>query len=220
MYKKTGLTIIFLSGLLIPLLSQGYGVMDFVQSKFSEMEGYRESLLKDKSPENRNKVIQLARESVMNILEFDVISQMVLGKYYDQKSKEGKEQIQEFENLYRQIMTEQILTVNLPDDKTLEKKNPLKIKRESAKKDHIFKKNAYIVYCTMTKKKIDYNIDLYFYKKENQFFLYDVRIDDSSTLLDYRNYFYRTIQQKGMEQLILILKKKVKQLENGKIHNQ
>lgn len=215
MLKKITITILAIAGILLPVLSQEFSAKEFVENKISEFEGYQKRLLEKPSESEKNAIIQTARSSIMDMLEFDIIARLVLGKYYDQKTQTGKNQIKEFENLYKTLMTEQILKVNLPDEQSLKKKNPLKLIKESQKKDRIFNKDAYIVHSSMVRKKIDYAIDLYFYKKNSRFYLYDIRIDDNSTLLDYRNYFYRTIQTKGMGKLIQILKSKVQQLENG-----
>ncbi len=195
------------------------GVLEFAQGKITELEEYRKSLAEDPSEENKKVVMEKARNSVMDMLEFDVISRMALGKYYSEKTPQSKKQMERFRDLYRRLMTESILKINLPEKTTLEKKNPLKLHRESNGKDKIFNIDATIVHGSMISKKIEYKVDLYFYPKNDRFYLYDVRIDGASTLLDYRNYFYQTISnpKKGMDYLIQKLTEKVNDLENGTI---
>ncbi|GEM_PF-3577371 len=195
------------------------GVLEFAQGKMTELEEFQKSLVENPSEENKKAVMEKARNSVMDMLEFDVISRMALGKYYSEKTPQSKRQMDRFRELYRRLMTESILKINLPEKKSLQKKNPLKLHRESYKKDTIFNMDAWIVHGTMVSKKIEYKVELYFYRKNNRFYLYDVRIDDSSTLLDYRNYFYQTISdpKKGMDYLIQKLTEKVNDLENGKL---
>ncbi|MCB1147828.1 MAG: ABC transporter substrate-binding protein, partial [Leptospiraceae bacterium] len=62
-------------------------------------------------------------------------------------------------------------------------------------------------------KRVTYNVDFKLFRKGGTLRLYDVVIDGSSTLLDFRNQFSAIIQKKGVNYLISRLKTRMKELE-------
>ena len=179
------------------------GGMAFMNEIIYKFEKFRSRLVENYSKETRKKVAAEAREVALGLIDVNEIGKLALGSYYD---KVKPSQRDEFTKLFHELMANRVVNAQIPKDKIEITKIPIKINKEKTKKDKRFNKDAVVVLTEVPHKRINYEVDFYLYQVEDTFKLYDIHIDQSSTLLDFRNQFARIIRRKGMSYLLQKLK--------------
>ena len=103
------------------------------------------------------------------------------------------------------------MQANLPAKAELKKmkgKMPFEVKGEVKEQNKIIKGTAFVTKAQTKRRRVIYEIDLCYYKTEDGYKLFDVRIDGASTILDFRNQFSSIIKKKGVNHLLDLLEKK------------
>ncbi len=198
---------VFLACILPIFAGEGVDFMNDIIFRFEKMRG---SLIDDFSKKNRKKISDDARELALSILDVEEIGRLALGKYY---TKVSEAQRKEFTGLFHDLMANRVANSQIPKRKIKSDKIPIRVVREAAKKDRVFKKDAVVVYTNVPHKRVIYDVDFYLFKSKDGLKLYDIHIDESSTLLDFRNQFSRIIKKRGMKYLLKKLRSKLKQLK-------
>lgn len=190
-----------------------------VEKLLSTVEDLRDKLNADYSDENYQKLLKEAQKITLDLINFEELSSLVLGKNYQKMNVEQKEH---FTSLFHQLLSSRSLGNAKPSEENLQKAIPFKIIDEHRESDKIFAKQAIVVDAEVWDDKIVYEIAIYLFrdkKNKNKLRIYDVHIDEASLLLDYRNQFSRIINENGMDHLIGLLEKKINSLKdklNGK----
>ena len=187
---------------------------DFYNEKMKKLNKLRSELFKNY--DNKQKVKEITdktRKVIKNLIDIKNMSKYVLGKFYNNSKYVSAKQRMEFLSLFNRLITDKVVNANMPEKKSLIKKIDLEVKKDSSIADTIFKRKAFVVYTNLKKDGIMYDVNFYFGKDDNKMTLYDIRIDDNSTLLDYKNYFARLIRKKGMEYLLNKIRLKINQVE-------
>lgn len=159
--------------------------------------------LKDKSDEldrNPKLIYDLVDKIILPHFDFQRMSQLVLGKYWNRVSADQREQfVNEFRSLlvrtYATAMSEysdeEIVFLPFRGD---DKADDVTVKTE------VDQKGGFPV-------PIDYSL----YMKDGEWKVYDVSIDDVSLVVNYRTSFASEIKQSGVTELIKKLKERNKQ---------
>lgn len=207
--KNILFTTLFFAAAMFTSLFAGEG-LDYMKSVLTRFEVLRGELVDDFSADNRRVVTGKARDLALEILDIDEIGRLALGKHY---SKMSAQQKKDFSNLFHDLMASRVVEANIPSQKIVSKEIPIKIVDDKEQSDKIFKKDAVVVLTQVPHKRVTYNVDFKLFRKGGTLRLYDVVIDGSSTLLDFRNQFSAIIQKKGVNYLISRLKTRMQELE-------
>lgn len=184
--------------------------MKTVKHVIDRFEDFRKRLIEDDSQKVREQVNEEARGLVLSYIDLDEISRLALGRYY--KSATDRQR-KEFTGLFNELTVNRLVNINLPDKEKMKRELPLELKKESRRKDRLFNKDAIVVHTVVEGKRIDYEVDMYFYETDDNLKLYDIKVDGTSTILDFRNQFASIIRKKGLDYLIDKLRKRFEQID-------
>lgn len=196
--------------LLSTLIFAGEG-LDYMQNIISNFEQLRGELAEDFSVEKRRDVTHRARELALQILDVKEIGKLALGKYY---GKLAPAQQEDFLGLFHELMANRVVEANIPSQKVITGKIPIEIISERVEADEVFSKEAIIVNTRVPHRKNSFKVEFFLYRSDAGLKLYDVHIDDASTLLDFRNQFSSIINKKGYKHLVNLLRERIRKINN------
>lgn len=202
------LRILFVLVLPSSLLLAGEG-LDYMQNIINNFEGLRSELAEDFTPEKRKDVSSRAREMALNILDINEIGKLALGKQFDKLSPA---QQKDFLGLFHELMANRVVEANIPSQKVLTAKIPIEIIAERVESDEVFGKEAIVVNTRVPHRKQSFKVEFFLYRSPEGLKLYDVHIDDASTLLDFRNQFSSIISKKGYKHLVKLLRERIQKI--------
>lgn len=183
--------------------------LDYMQNIINSFEGLRSELAEDFTPEKRKDVSSRARDMALNILDINEIGKLALGKQFD---KLTPAQQKDFLGLFHELMANRVVEANIPSQKVLTAKIPIEIIAERVETDEIFGKEAIIVNTRVPHRKQSFKVEFYLFRSTEGLKLYDVHIDDASTLLDFRNQFSSIINKKGYRHLVKLLRERIQKI--------
>ncbi|MCS6971587.1 MAG: ABC transporter substrate-binding protein [Turneriella sp.] len=198
--------------LLFPaLLLAGEG-LDYMQNIINQFENLRAELAENFTPEKRREVTGRARELALQILDIEEIGKLALGKHYEKLSPA---QQKEFLGLFHELMANRVVEANIPSQKVISAKIPIEIIDEHTENDDVFGKEAIVVNTRVPHRKQSFKVEFYLYRAADGLKLYDVHIDDASTLLDFRNQFSSIIRKKGYPHLVKLLRQRIRKIQQS-----
>jgi phospholipid transport system substrate-binding protein len=201
-----------LLSLLIVVLSSrlfaGEG-LDYMQNIIHNFEQLRAELAEDFTVEKRKDVTHRARELALQILDVKEIGKLALGKHY---AKLTPAQQEDFLSLFHELMANRVVEANIPSQKVISGKIPIEIISERVETDDVFDKEAIVVNTRVPHRKNSFKVEFYLYRSDDGLKLYDVHIDDASTLLDFRNQFSSIINKKGYKHLVKLLRERIRKI--------
>jgi phospholipid transport system substrate-binding protein len=200
-----------LSVLLVVLSSRlfaGEG-LDYMQNIIHNFEQLRAELAEDFTVEKRKDVTHRARELALQILDVKEIGKLALGKHY---AKLTPAQQEDFLSLFHELMANRVVEANIPSQKVISGKIPIEIISERVETDDVFDKEAIVVNTRVPHRKNSFKVEFYLYRSDDGLKLYDVHIDDASTLLDFRNQFSSIINKKGYKHLVKLLRERIRKI--------
>jgi len=183
--------------------------LDYMQNIISNFEQLRGELAEDFTPEKRKDVAQRAREFALQILDVKEIGKLALGKHY---AKLKPEQQEDFLSLFHELMANRVVEANIPSQKVISGKIPIEIISERVETDEVFGKEAIVVNTRVPHRKNSFKVEFFLYRSADGLKLYDVHIDDASTLLDFRNQFSSIINKKGYKNLVKLLRERIQKI--------
>jgi len=183
--------------------------LDYMQNIISNFEQLRGELAEDFTPEKRKDVAQRARELALEILDVKEIGKLALGKHY---AKLKPEQQEDFLSLFNELMANRVVEANIPSQKVISGKIPIEIISERVETDEVFGKEAIVVNTRVPHRKNSFKVEFFLYRSDDGLKLYDVHIDDASTLLDFRNQFSSIINKKGYKHLVKLLRERIQKI--------
>lgn len=183
--------------------------LDYMQNLINNFEQLRAELAEDFSPEKRKEVSAKARLLALDILDVKEIGKLALGKHF---AKLTPAQQEDFLGLFHELMANRVVEANIPSQKVISGKIPIEIISERVETDDVFDKEAIIVNTKVPHRKQSFKVEFYLYRSENGLKLYDVHIDDASTLLDFRNQFSSIINKKGYKHLVKLLRERIQKI--------
>jgi phospholipid transport system substrate-binding protein len=183
--------------------------LDYMQNIISNFEQLRGELAEDFTPEKRKDVAQRARELALEILDVKEIGKLALGKHY---AKLKPEQQEDFLSLFNELMANRVVEANIPSQKVISGKIPIEIISERVETDEVFGKEAIVVNTRVPHRKNSFKVEFFLYRSADGLKLYDVHIDDASTLLDFRNQFSSIINKKGYKHLVKLLRERIQKI--------
>lgn len=189
-------------------LSAGEG-LEYMQNIINNFEKLRGELATDFTPEKRKDVSGRAREMALQILDVREIGKLALGKQY---TKLTAAQQDDFLGLFHELMANRVVEANIPSQKVITGKIPIEIISERVETDDVFEKEAIIVNTRVPHRKQSFKVEFYLYRSEDGLKLYDVHIDEASTLLDFRNQFSSIISKKGYKHLVKLLRERIQKI--------
>lgn len=189
-------------------LAAGEG-LDYMQNLINNFEQLRAELAEDFSPEKRKEVSAKARQLALDILDVKEIGKLALGKHFE-KLKPAQQE--DFLGLFHELMANRVVEANIPSQKVISGKIPIEIISERVETDDVFEKEAIIVNTKVPHRKQSFKVEFFLYRSENGLKLYDVHIDDASTLLDFRNQFSSIINKKGYKHLVKLLRERIQKI--------
>lgn len=202
--------LVFVCGILLPgRLFAGEG-LDFLQNIINNFEQLRAELAEDFTPERRRDVTNRARELALQILDVKEIGKLALGRNYDKLTPKQQE---EFLGLFHELMANRVVEANIPSQKVISAKIPIEIIAERTETDEVFGKEAIVVNTRVPHRKNSFKVEFYLYRSDDGLKLYDVHIDDASTLLDFRNQFSSIIKKKGYKHLVKLLRERIQKIK-------
>lgn len=191
-----------------PALSAGEG-LEYMQNIINNFESLRGELAQDFSNDKRKDVSGRARDLALQILDVKEIGKLALGKHFTKLSAAQQE---DFLGLFHELMANRVVEANIPSQKVLTGKIPIEIISERAENDDVFNKEAIIVNTRVPHRKQSFKVEFYLYRSEDGLKLYDVHIDEASTLLDFRNQFSSIINKKGYKHLVKLLRERIQKI--------
>jgi phospholipid transport system substrate-binding protein len=203
-----GLRLLSISVLLTSRLFAGEG-LDYMQNIINSFEQLRAELAEDFTPEKRKDVARRARDLALQILDVNEIGKLALGKHYTKLSPAQQE---DFLRLFHELMANRVVEANIPSQKVISAKIPIEIISERVETDDVFGKEAIVVNTRVPHRKNVFKVEFFLYRSEDGLKLYDVHIDDASTLLDFRNQFSSIIKKKGYKHLIKLLRERIQKI--------
>lgn len=183
--------------------------LDYMQNIIKNFEGLRTELAEDFSPEKRKDVSSRAREMALDILDINEIGKLALGKQFDKLSPA---QQKDFLGLFHELMANRVVEANIPSQKVLTAKIPIEIIAERVETDEVFSKEAIVVNTRVPHRKQSFKVEFFLFRSTVGLKLYDVHIDDASTLLDFRNQFSSIINKKGYKHLVKLLRERIQKI--------
>ena len=216
MVKKYRLQpIVALFGLIFALDSITANSAEFTESIFSDLKELRTQYLASDSTKEEKAIKQEAQDLVKGLLDPSYISDLIISEL---PAKFNEKQQERIEIILNKLLTDRLMQANLPAKAELKKmkgKMPFEIKGEVQEQSKIIKGTAFVTKAQTKRRRVIYEIDLCYYKTENGYKLFDVRIDGASTILDFRNQFSSIIKKKGVNHLLDLLEKKVSTLSTS-----
>lgn len=200
---------IVIAAFITPTLFAGEG-LDYMRGIIDNFEKLRGELAEDFSPQKRKEVSSKARDLALDILDIKEIGRLALGKQFDKLKPTQQE---DFLGLFHELMANRVVEANIPSQRVMTAKIPIEIKAERTETDEIFDKEAIVVNTRVPHKKQSFKVEFYLYRSENGLKLYDVHIDDASTLLDFRNQFSSIIKKKGYKHLVKLLRERIQKIK-------
>jgi phospholipid transport system substrate-binding protein len=183
--------------------------LDYMQNIINNFEQLRAELAEDFTAEKRKDVTRRARELALQILDVKEIGKLALGKHY---AKLTPAQQEDFLGLFHELMANRVVEANIPSQKVITAKIPIEIISERVETDEVFDKEAIVVNTRVPHRKNSFKVEFYLYRSDDGLKLYDVHIDDASTLLDFRNQFSSIINKKGYKHLVKLLRERIRKL--------
>lgn len=183
--------------------------LDYMQNLISNFESLRAELAEDYSNEKRKDVVRRAKDLALQILDVKEIGRLALGQHY---TKLTKAQQDDFLNLFHELMANRVVEANIPSQKILTGKIPIEIVSERTETDDVFGKEAIVVNTKVPHRKQNFQVEFYLYRSTDGLKLYDVHVDEASTLLDFRNQFSSIIRKKGYKHLVKLLRERIKKI--------
>ena len=216
MVKKYRLQpIVALFGLIFALDSITANSAEFTESIFSDLKELRAQYLASDSKKEEKAIKQEAQDLVKGLLDPSYISELIISGL---PAKFNEKQQERIEIILNKLLTDRLMQANLPAKAELKKmkgKMPFEVKGEVKEQNNIIKGTAFVTKAQTKRRRVIYEIDLCYYKTENGYKLFDVRIDGASTILDFRNQFSSIIKKKGVNHLLDLLEKKVSTLSTS-----
>jgi ABC-type transporter MlaC component len=188
---------------------------EFTESLFTDLKELRAQYLTSGSKKEEKVIKQEVQELVRGLLDPRYISELIISEL---PAKFDKKQQDRIEVILNKLLTDRLMQANLPAKSELKKmkgKIPFEVKGEVKEQNKIIKGTAFIAKAQTKRRRVIYEIDLCYYKTDNGYKLFDVRIDGASTILDFRNQFSSIIKKKGVNHLLDLLEKKVSTLNTG-----
>lgn len=183
--------------------------LEYMQNIINNFEKLRGELAEDFSAEKRKDVSGRARELALQILDIKEIGKLALGKHY---TKLNPAQQEDFLGLFHELMANRVVEANIPSQKVITGKIPIEIISERAETDDVFEKEAIVVNTRVPHRKQSFKVEFFLYRSEAGLKLYDVHIDEASTLLDFRNQFSSIINKKGYKHLVKLLRERIQKI--------
>ena len=183
--------------------------LDYMQNIINNFEQLRGELAEDFSPEKRKDVSGRARDLALQILDIKEIGKLALGSYFN---KLNPKQQEDFLGLFHELMANRVVEANIPSQKVITGKIPIEIISERVETDDTFGKEALIVNTKVPHRKQSFKVEFYLYRSDDGLKLYDVHIDEASTLLDFRNQFSSIIKKKGYKHLVKLLRERIQRI--------
>jgi phospholipid transport system substrate-binding protein len=183
--------------------------LDYMQNIIHNFEQLRAELAEDFTVEKRKDVTHRARELALQILDVKEIGKLALGKHY---AKLTPAQQEDFLSLFHELMANRVVEANIPSQKVISGKIPIEIISERVETDDVFDKEAIVVNTRVPHRKNSFKVEFYLYRSDDGLKLYDVHIDDASTLLDFRNQFSSIINKKGYKHLVKLLRERIRKI--------
>jgi phospholipid transport system substrate-binding protein len=183
--------------------------LDYMQNIINNFEQLRAELAEDFTAEKRKDVTRRARELALQILDVKEIGKLALGKHY---AKLTPAQQEDFLGLFHELIANRVVEANIPSQKVITAKIPIEIISERVETDDVFDKEAIVVNTRVPHRKNSFKVEFYLYRSDDGLKLYDVHIDDASTLLDFRNQFSSIINKKGYKHLVKLLRERIRKL--------
>ncbi len=183
--------------------------LEYMQNIINNFEQLRGELAEDFSAEKRKDVSGRARELALQILDIKEIGKLALGSYF---GKLNAKQQEDFLGLFHELMANRVVEANIPSQKVITGKIPIEIISERVETDDTFGKEALIVNTRVPHRKQSFKVEFYLYRAEDGLKLYDVHIDEASTLLDFRNQFSSIIKKKGYKHLVKLLRERIQRI--------
>jgi len=180
-----------------------------MQNIINNFEQLRGELAEDFSTEKRKDVSARARDLALQILDVKEIGKLALGKHFAKLKPKEQE---DFLGLFHELMANRVVEANIPSQKVISGKIPIEIISERAETDEVFDKEAIVVNTRVPHRKQSFKVEFYLYRSEDSLKLYDVHIDDASTLLDFRNQFSSIINKKGYKHLVKLLRERIQKI--------
>ncbi|HRP69714.1 MAG TPA: ABC transporter substrate-binding protein [Turneriella sp.] len=180
--------------------------LEFMQNIINNFESLRTELSEDFSPAKQKEVAHRARELALTILDVNEIGKLALGKHYE---KLTAKQQKDFLGLFHELMANRVVEANIPSQKVISAKIPIEIISERVENDDVFDKEAIIVNTAVPHRKQNFKVEFYLYRTDSGLKLYDVHVDEASTLLDFRNQFSSIIRKKGYKHLVKLLRERI-----------
>jgi phospholipid transport system substrate-binding protein len=202
------LRLIFFSLVFASAVYAGEG-LEYMQNIINSFEQLRGELAKDFSAEKRKDVSGRARELALQILDVKEIGKLALGAYF---KKLNPAQQEDFLGLFHELMANRVVEANIPSQKVITGKIPIEIISERVETDDTFDKEAIIVNTRVPHRKQSFKVEFFLYRAEDGLKLYDVHIDEASTLLDFRNQFSSIIKKKGYKHLVKLLRERIQRI--------
>lgn len=216
MVKKYRLQpIVALFGFIFTLGSITANSAEFTESTFSDLKELRAQYLASDSEKEEKAIKQEAQDLVKGLLDPSYISDLIISGL---PAKFNKKQQERIEIILNKLLTDRLMQANLPAKAELKKmkgKMPFEVKGEVKEQNKIIKGTAFVTKAQTKRRRVIYEIDLCYYKTEDGYKLFDVRIDGASTILDFRNQFSSIIKKKGVNHLLDLLEKKVSTLSTS-----
>ncbi len=183
--------------------------LEYMQNIINNFEQLRGELAEDFSPEKRKDVSGRARDLALQILDIKEIGKLALGSYFN---KLNPKQQEDFLGLFHELMANRVVEANIPSQKVITGKIPIEIISERVETDDTFGKEALIVNTKVPHRKQSFKVEFYLYRSDDGLKLYDVHIDEASTLLDFRNQFSSIIKKKGYKHLVKLLRERIQRI--------
>lgn len=216
MVKKYRLQpIVALFGFIFALDSITANSAEFTESIFSDLKELRAQYLASDNKKEEKAIKQEAQDLVKGLLDPSYISELIISGL---PAKFNEKQQERIEVILNKLLTDRLMQANLPAKAELKKmkgKMPFEVKGEVKEQNKIIKGTAFVTKAQTKRRRVIYEIDLCYYKTENGYKLFDVRIDGASTILDFRNQFSSIIKKKGVNHLLDLLEKKVSTLSTS-----
>ncbi|GAB4422926.1 MAG: hypothetical protein OHK0011_02420 [Turneriella sp.] len=183
--------------------------LDYMQNIINNFEQLRAELAEDFTVEKRKDVTHRARELALQILDVKEIGKLALGRHY---AKLSPAQQEDFLGLFHELMANRVVEANIPSQKVISAKIPIEIISERVETDEVFDKEAIVVNTKVPHRKNSFKVEFFLYRSDDGLKLYDVHIDDASTLLDFRNQFSSIINKKGYKHLVNLLRERIRKI--------
>lgn len=183
--------------------------LEYMQNIINNFEHLRGELAEDFSAEKRKDVSARARELALQILDVKEIGKLALGAYFN---KLNASQQEDFLKLFHELMANRVVEANIPSQKVITGKIPIEIISERVETDDTFGKEALVVDTRVPHRKQSFKVEFFLYRADDGLKLYDVHIDDASTLLDFRNQFSSIIKKKGYKHLVKLLRERIQRI--------